>query len=86
MVEKIENKESCETCEHKQDSGQEYCGSCDSTYATSNWQEAGWIKDKKIEKLILALEIIIKYSEENIFTEDAVITIAKKALEDTNAN
>ena len=25
MAKKIENKESCETCEHKQDSGQEYC-------------------------------------------------------------
>ena len=52
----------------------------------TNWKEAGWIKDKKIEKLILALKIIIKYSEENIFTEDAVITIAKKALEYTNAD
>jgi len=38
----------CKTCEHESDKGQEYCGACDSI--TSNWSEAGWIKDRKIDR------------------------------------
>ena len=40
---------SCDTCEHKNDSGTEYCGSCD--IHISNWQEARWVKDEKIVEL-----------------------------------
>jgi len=38
----------CATCEHKSDSGTEYCGTCGNGIE-SNWSEAGWIKDKKIK-------------------------------------
>jgi ribosomal protein L37E len=46
----------CGTCEHKDDSSQEYCGSCG--YPTSMWKEAGWVKDNRL-KAIGELEIEI---------------------------
>ncbi len=42
---------SCETCEHEGDSSNEYCGTCGND-VTSNWSEAGWIKDEKIAQLL----------------------------------
>lgn len=71
----------CETCEHESDSGQEYCGSCGSG-VESNWSEAGWILEKKVKRLKLALEIIIDFSKAGISTEHAVLETAKKALID----
>lgn len=43
-------KDKCETCEHHSDKGIEYCGSCGSG-VESNWSEARWIKDKRIQTL-----------------------------------
>lgn len=43
-----EIKHTCETCEHNNDSGTEYCGCCDGMGA-DNWQEAGWRIEERLE-------------------------------------
>lgn len=43
-------KDKCDTCEHRGDSSNEYCGSCGGG-VESNWKEAGWSKDKTINEL-----------------------------------
>ena len=79
----MQTKKTCSQCEHNDDSSQEYCGSCGNG-DTSNWSEAGWIKDRKIKRLKIALEIIIDFSKMGLSTEDSVLETAKKALEDLN--
>lgn len=70
----------CETCEHNSDSSTEYCGTCDSI--TSNWSEAGWIKDNKIKELQFALERIRDIAlSDNGAGEKLIKEIAIKSLE-----
>ena len=71
----------CKYCEYSNDSSQEYCGSCESG-SLSNWSEAGWVKDRKIKRLQIALETIIDFSKMGVSTEHSVLETAKKALED----
>ena len=58
-----EEKDKCETCEHRRDSSNEYCGSCGAG-VESNWKEAGWRKDEKIKSLESRLKELEHYKSE----------------------
>ena len=59
-------KETCDNCEHDNDSGQEYCGSCDGH--TSNWVKARWILQETID----ILQAENKKHKEQQLTEDEI--------------
>jgi len=59
-------KETCDNCEHDNDSGQEYCGSCDGH--TSNWVKARWILQETID----ILQAENKKLKEQQLTEDEI--------------
>jgi len=40
-------EQTCKTCEHENDSGDEYCGCCNSR--TPAWREAGWHIEKRLQ-------------------------------------
>ena len=62
-------KETCDNCEHDNDSGQEYCGSCDGH--TSNWVKARWILQETID----ILQAENKKLKEQQLTEDELLFI-----------
>ena len=77
MIEKT-----CKTCEHKGDSSQEYCGTCgEGETITSNWREAGWAKDKKIDKLQAEIALLKKKVEVSEKFKAMVILTCNDLLE-----
>jgi len=47
----------CDTCEHENDSGIEYCGCCNEL--TDNWKEAGWHIEKRLSNEMKQLKQFI---------------------------
>ena len=70
-------KETCDNCEHDNDSGQEYCGSCDGH--TSNWVKARWILQETID----ILQAENKKLKEQQLTEDEIVDILNIAPNDS---
>jgi hypothetical protein len=50
MDKEAAEEKTCDNCEHGGDSTSEYCGSCE--VGRSNWQEAGWHIQKRLQAII----------------------------------
>lgn len=75
-------KDKCDTCEHRGDSSNEYCGSCGGG-VESNWKEAGWSKDKTINELRTRVAELTKKGE-NLCTSHGLLLCAHDTLKKKN--
>ena len=87
----IKTEHTCKTCEHKNDSGIEYCGVCDGA-AYDNWTEAGWHIEERLQSKIGQQDKLLRYCLAIFGAEpdDATIAIPQitkeieRALKETN--
>ena len=78
-------KETCDNCEHDNDSSQEYCGSCDGH--TSNWVKGRWIlqgtidilqaENKKLKEQQLTVDTIEKVFDKHTIIANSDILYRK---------